>query len=716
MPANILNEIRENYDYAAAYWRDMREKGARDVRYQVEGPWSEKDLKDRKNRPSLVLDELGQYIHQIENKFRQNPRGVKVTPRGNGADDQTAQIRAAMIREIEYQSKAQQAYSVAGSNMVRRSYGYFKLITDWERGTLNRVIRILPIPNPDVILLDPDAKEPDWSDGTFSFEIERFREKAFAKRFGKKARITSFTADHVEQAPAWISMGDSGASVQVAAYCKLIVHPNRICRLQNGQDVSLASPQFEGAQFVKAKDAAKNDVEYIKLPNGTQLPVVESRDDDTRTVTQYLTNGIEILDEEELNFDEIPIIPMFGKQVWSTEGGVSKRQFLSAPRLALDAYKAYCYTRSSQLERLGQDPKTPYEGYEGQFDTQTDWESVGRNPVGYVEFKAKTTATGETILPLPQRNLAEPQIQQYEIAAEAFRRCVQSAMGGSPLPTAAQRQNEKSGRALDRIEQSSDEGNFHFEDAYNAAIERAGKIMDRALGLVYDTPRDHGLRDEAGEYTIAKINQMDEQGNPVGFHTSTGDHGVTISVSPSNNSQREEANDFISQLVAHPEILGASAPKVVALLVKLKNLGPIGDQIARLIDPDMGGDALPPEVAQKLQQAQAIIQQLQAELQAAKSGEAIKKYTVDEQEKTKRVLGLLKVDQRDAEVELDKMLDITTGHFDRMHERVTQALEHQHQREMADQSAQNANMQAEAQREHEAAQAQLAQKQQAEAE
>jgi len=64
----------------------------------------------------------------------------------------------------------------------------------------------------------------------------------------------------------------------------------------------------------------------------------------------------------------VPIIPVFGREEWVSEGTVSKREFYSLVRMVRDAYKGMCYAASALMERLGMDPKTPYEGLVGQFN------------------------------------------------------------------------------------------------------------------------------------------------------------------------------------------------------------------------------------------------------------------------------------------------------------------------------------------------------------
>lgn len=692
----ILKEIRENYNYARDYWKEIREEAEKDIRYATEGPWEDDELKERKGRVTLSLDELGQYVNQITNEFRQSKRSVKVNPKGDGANDETAEKRAAMIRQIEYDSRAQHAYVTAGEDMVRRSYGYFKLATDWEQGTMLRRLKVVRIPNPDVILLDPDAKEADWSDCGWAFEVEEgMRERDFRKRFGEKSRLASFD-EIAGESKGWVTVSDSGARIRIASYWRRESDKMTLYLLENGQTVN--SGEIEGAKFVKQ---GKQTLLY--LPDTSVVRVLESREDNEHRVKQYVTNGMEVLEENDSDFSEIPVIPMFGREVWVPVGGQSKRKFLSAVRLARDAYKAYCYLCSAAIERAAMDPKTPYEGYVGQFNTSTDFANINKNSAGYAEFNATTEATGDVILPLPKRTLVDPGVQQYEIGMESFRRKIQAAMGGSPLPTSAQRQNQKSGVALQTIEQSQDQGNFHFIDNYNRALERAGRMMNDALDIVYDTPREVGFRTEDDQYGVEAINQTDEQGQPVGFQVGKGEHGVTISTGPSYQSQRDAADQFLDALAQNEAIF----PRVADLVVKLKNLGPIGDQIAeRLAPPDAGQQD--PAAQQAIAQAQQTIQEMQAELLELRTKAAadkyksdqdadIKKYTVDEQEKTKRVLGLAQIDMQEAQSRLEIMLGQLKQRFDaleaesqRQHEAGMTAAAQGHEREMAERGHQQA--------------------------
>ena len=98
--------MKQRYTYARDEWRDIRKESLRDRRCLTpDGPWDEKDRADRINagRPVLTLDEVSQYANQVVNDVLLNQRAIKVTPVGNGATDDTARMRANLIRQIQYQ-------------------------------------------------------------------------------------------------------------------------------------------------------------------------------------------------------------------------------------------------------------------------------------------------------------------------------------------------------------------------------------------------------------------------------------------------------------------------------------------------------------------------------------------------------------------------------------------------------------------------------------
>ncbi len=294
-------------------------------------------------------------------------------------------------------------------------------------------------------------------------------------------------------------------------------------------------------------------------------------------------------------------------------------------------------------------PKIPYVGYKGQFaGMETDWQRAPHEPLAFIEANAKTEATGEQILPLPTRlayNAGE-HLQSLELCAEGARRAIQAAIGSSPLPSQAQRRNEKSGKALQIIDDAQQLGSFHFIDHFDDALAFGGKIINGIMAEVYDSVREIGIRTPDGTSEVITIN--DPAGKADGYEphdlmfSEHGEHEVTISTGPNFDSERERADDFTESLVKSNVVLQIAGPEVAAAVlaksIKLMNLGPIGDEIADLILPaKFKKDAQQPDPQALMQQIQEADQMLQmAQQKIGELEQEIATEAAKQQEETKR--------------------------------------------------------------------------------
>lgn len=597
----LLQEIRERFDVAQNFWKDIRAEGATDMRYVAGDPWDSKDrtAREQAGRPCLSLDELGQYFNQVINDVRANPRGMKFAPTGNGANDKGALFYQDKAREIEYRSHAQVAYTTAFENAVQRSYGWCQLVTKMRPKSFDQEIFIKDVPNPDLILPDPDATEPDSSDMKYLFKYETWKINEF-KRTYKNAAIVNF-GEYRDAAPAWIK----DQEIILAEYWRVEPKKKRLLRIQSPDRTSFA-------------DFYEDELKAMP-PGGI---VIAEREEDVPSVVQYLTNGVEILKKTPWAGKYIPFASCFGKRIYVDEGSGPKLKILSMTRLARDPYMLYCYYRTAQAELVGMTPKTPFVGYVGQFRTRTeDWQKVHHQPIAFIEADPVTDGTGGQILPLPQRQPYDPPIERLELGAEGARRAIQAAMGQSPLPSAAQRRNEKSGVALKEIDRAAAKGSYHFIDHYDDMIRHVGVMIEDLLPKIHDNAQNVGIRKPDDKAEIVRINDPQD---PEAISTQ-GDYQVTVSTGPAVDSEREAGSEFADLMVQNigtiAQVAGPpSAAAIMAKAVRLKNLGAIGDQLAELIEPPTlkNPDGSKPDAAQLeklLQQAQGQMQQMQQALQ-----------------------------------------------------------------------------------------------------
>jgi len=211
----ILQELRDRFDYASDQKADIVAEGNIDVAYNAGRTWTTADQTARAGRQCLELDQLSQYTNQLVNSYRQNPRGIKVSPGGGGATDQSAELLSNRVRQIEYDSHAQEVYTVAGENAATRGYGYARIVAEYEDGhSKNQVLRLKAIPNPNQVVEDPDGESTSGADWSYLFFVHTITKREFARDY-PDATITDFDAETVALAPRWFG---ADGRVQIAEY------------------------------------------------------------------------------------------------------------------------------------------------------------------------------------------------------------------------------------------------------------------------------------------------------------------------------------------------------------------------------------------------------------------------------------------------------------------------------------------------------------------
>ena len=711
----LLKEIRDTFDYFSTRWADIRAEANKDMKFVSGDPWEPSEKRARQDgegnwiRPCLVLDELGQYLNQFVNGVRQNKRTGKVLPKGNGANDESANRLQGIIRGIEYASKAQSAYITGLESAAMQSMGAWEVCSEYESsendgpGSFNQVLCIKRIANVNTVYPDPDAKEADFSDMKKCFKVTSISHDSFKAKY-PDAEIRDFDSEHMEAAPRWIKLKE----IQVGEYWKVKIKARTLVLVDGGDE----------GPTTHYKD---------ELPKDFKGKILKERRCELPQVMQYITNGVEILEENKIPGSYIRIVIVVGKELWIDDGSGAKRVLMSLIRLARDPQMLLNYAETTKAEVLGMSPKTPYMGAVGQFSTETDWANINKIPVGYAEYNAKTEATGDQILPPPARPAYEPQIQPLEMAKESARRSIQSAMGITALPTAAQRQNEKSGIALERIESQQAIGSYHLIDNYERSLEHTWRIMAELVPIYYDTARDVPIRKDDETHSTMRINDpqyMNPKTNQMEHNPVTGDeageHDVTISTGPSRESQREEVSDFITILVGNIQAIAqllppGAAAKIMALAIKLKTMGPIGDEMADIMSPPADQAAQQQQIAQgqqKLQQQQEVIVELQKEVESLrleKAGKVIQGENAKELAKinsdVKVLIAEIQTQQQNTQQRMEMFMQYWKETHGSAHEAAMQAVDHSHEKDMASQAQDAAAQQAQQQAEQQPQQA-----------
>ena len=629
----ILKEIREYFDYDTANWAAIRAEADIDVAYAANDTWTADDRSARANRPMLDLDQLSQYRNQVENTVRQNKRAIKVSQAGGGATEKTAELRANRIREIEYQSHAQEAYSQAFGDCLTRGYGFARIVAEYEDETSdNQVFRTKAIPNPNQVLPDSDAESTSGRDWTRLFFLRSHSHREF-RRDWPDAQVKSFDADTLAIAPAWIT----DKRILIAEYWKVTETPP---------------------------------------PSGKGKP--------TREVCQYLTNGVELLarpgqpKKTIWKGTYIPFAACYGRIVYKgTAIGEGEKLMLSYIRFARGAAKAYNWTKSTILEKLALPVRAALMGYENQVTPEIlDLiERATREPIAWIGFKAQTDATGQALLPIPTFGTREADIQADLVAAEGYQRDIQNALGHFNATDQRMGQTKvTSGVALQELKRSGDLGSYDFLDHYDDFQKFMGEQYNDLLTHYDDAEKEVAVRLPDGTPKMQVINRMTGRApngapayGPDDAPMTLGRHTITIATGPSFDSQREAGKEAAMNLLQNPQAF----PIIASDAVRLMDLGPIGDQMAEDLEyiqpPAMqqarqqqkeGQPPDPQQLQQELGQLKDKLQQLEQALQAA--DQAVQTKAAEQQAKVQIAQMELQSKDQNAEADRQQALHLQT--------------------------------------------------------
>lgn len=593
--SDIVKDALEAFQQAYDAENENRNEALDDLKFSRLGEqWPEESRRQREKdgRPCLTINRMPSFIRQVVNDSRQNKPQIKVHPVDDGSDPAVAELLSGVIRNIEVQSNADVAYDTAIENAVTMGFGYFRIGVDYAHAdAFDLDITIDRIANPFTVYGDPYSTAADSSDWNTAFITELMTQREFKRQY-PKADVSDFSSlTNDDKDDLWFE----DDSVRVAEYWVRDEVDSEIVKLSNG--------------MILTAEELEPKIELFMLSG---IQVVGSRPTKLHRVTQHMMNGVEVLKTTPWKGRYIPIVPVYGDEVW-VEG---KRHLLSLIRHAKDAQRSYNYWRTSAVEKVALDTRAPWIGRRGTFNSDAEkWATANVRNHAYIEFDTE----------MPQRNLpGGVPAGDLQVALQASDD-MKSIVGIHDASLGA-RSNETSGRAIMARQREGDVATFHFIDNMTRAIRHAGRVLVDLIPKVYDTPRMLRIMGEDGAPSVVPVNQEAQiDGQMKVYDLTLGKYDVTVTSGPSFTTRREEAAmQMIELLRAFPQ-----AASVIGDLLA-KNLDwPGADEIAKrlkaLVPPQaLGQEGQDPRMQQIMQQGQQMIQQLQSRVSELEQGEATK--------------------------------------------------------------------------------------------
>lgn len=582
-----MKVARERYERAINREEDNRNQAREDLRFKVGDQWPEEEKRKRGDRPCLTFNRMLSFVRQVTGDIRQNKPAIRVRPNGDGADKDTAEMFAGLIRNIEQQSHAGYIYAQAADAATSCGFGYFRIVTEYTSSdSFELDIRLKGIPNPLSVVCDPDAVELDRSDAKWWFIYDKMPLEDFKKKY-PKARAEDFEK---------LDKGDSGSysdwyesdGVRVAEYWCKEPTTKTIALLSDNRTICL--DEYDDAKLAEMMAGAT---------------IVREREVKTHKVVQHIISGAEELEDPvEWATDDIPIIPVLGEETYVDENRTS----YGLIRFAKDTQRAYNYMRSASVEVAGLQPKSPIMATPAMIaGLEVMWNNIGSISYPYLLYNPDPNFPGRVPERVPPPIPAAGLITEAQLAAEDMK-----AITGIHDASLGARSNETSGKAIDARKHEGDVSTFVYIDNLALAISAAGRQLIKLVPKIYDTKRqlrvlyDDGT-DEPIKANVPGVNRNGQQvviHDPAkGFYDLTvGKYDVVVDAGPGFTTRRQEAAEGLKEFM---QILGPQGaamfagdlarlqdwPGSVEIAEKAKRLLPPGLQ-----DPETGpdGNPLPP--------------------------------------------------------------------------------------------------------------------------
>jgi hypothetical protein len=560
---------RERHNIDDAY-EDLRFRRGR-----LEDQWDPLALQARKGRPCHVVNKLPQFVRQVTGDMRQSRPGIKVVPVDSGADIETAEIRAGMIRYVENRSKAKHVYTTGADSQVTCGIGHWAVTTEYAHaGTFNQELRVVGIEDGVSVVWDADSFLPNRADADHCFVPNDMTTAKFKKQW-PNAKADGFDTGIYGCTSGAFDSWATDDYIRVMQYWKKKPQKRTLALMPDGSIEDLTD-QIAGFDA----DQVAAGLQWLTEQKGARVEERESY-----KICRYLITMAEVLEEQDWPGMNIPIVPVIGEEV--RVGREIYRHGIV--RYARDLQRMENYYASAETEVVALQPKSPWIGTKKMFQDNYDlWETANTENHPFLEY------TPDNLQPGGPQRVQPPVASQAIIEGKARNSEDMKAVIGIYDASLGAKSNETSGIAIARRDAQGDTGTFVYHDNFALAIERTGEIINELFPKIYDTQRTIQILGDDGKPDFVEINKpiIVDGIERVQHDMTSGSYDVVMEAGPNYATKREQAQDGMTEFIrAFPP----AAPLIGDIYAKSMDW-PHAQEIGERLE-----EALPPQIKAKLE-------------------------------------------------------------------------------------------------------------------
>jgi len=580
----------------------------------------------RRNKPNYEFNRIRQLIRRVTGQQLKNKPNIKVRAVEDN-DKDVADIYNGLIKNIEVQSSAENAYDTAFQWACGGGYGVLRVTAEYEPGdSFDQRLCIKTVLDPMTCFCDPSAREFDRSDARYWFITELIPREEFKKRWPDKP-IVSFDVTNATDSydREWFNEDE----VRIAEYWYTEPETKRIYMLSDGAVVN--ADDFD---LIKDQMANPPTDPATGKPAWTPVTIKQGADGkdmvrevETNCVYSCLVYGNGKLEEPtKWGGTMIPIVPQWGDLV-VIEG---KQIFSGMTRFGRDSQTVHNFEMSTMIEVTAKLPNSPLtataamiKGFEPQYERM----GYDDAPVLMYNIDPQNPSARPQREPMPQ--LPQALANLAAISGDELK----ATLGVYDASLGAQ-SNETSGRAIMARNNQADTANFVYIDNQVKALKRLGEILVDAIPHYYDAERSIRILgdDMAEEYVKVNHPVLGEDGQiHIENDLTRGKFDVVCTVGKSYDTARMELAEFGQTIAQVPGPIGAIGQFLMFKSMDVPGIDMYVEAIRKqlvnsgILPPGEGDQPPPPPQPDPLKLADAQHRQSQARLNEARAQEIMLK-------------------------------------------------------------------------------------------
>ena len=458
----ILDDARRRFKRCQDHEANARQRFIADIKF-AEGDsdnlyqWDKSAYDDRiaARKPALTVNKTRQANLQILNDQRQNKSQIRIRPVGDGATYKAAQIFEGIVRHIEYQSRAPEAYDSAAYSQIYGGFGFWRITTDYVGdGSFDQEIFIRRVRDPLSMYLDPDAQEYDKSDARFGFAfIDRPRDQAEVEYGWLKDDVP--VRNGIDHNLGW----NDTDTVRECEYYRVTEVDDELMHLRVPEHgLYHGSPAIEGMQHRSALPVQWNEDLHGHM-------AMRRRAVKTAKVEWFRIVGDRILERNVWPGRYIPAVMVIGEET-VIDGQLDRKGHTRAQK---DPQRIYNYFTSEACAYVAGQTKSPWltsaravEGHE------TMWNTANIETRPYMLWND----TDEQGAPIAKPERIAPPVS-HSAAMEGMRYAQNEMMmaSGQYQSQFGENENAKSGVAIQTRQRQGDNATYHYIDHLAQGID-----------------------------------------------------------------------------------------------------------------------------------------------------------------------------------------------------------------------------------------------------